>query len=123
LATEIINKNGGRPKGSSNKTTLEIRTAWTDFVLLNFKDAQTIYDGLNERDKMGVLKGISEMVLPKRAAIEIEDTPPETTEDYDRLTFDEHMQLIGLIEKLNGVEPETQFQIEYKTTKNDKRPF
>jgi hypothetical protein len=124
MPTEIINKNAGRPKGSSNKTTLEIRTAWTEFVLKNFADAQNIYDGLTEIQKMSVLKGISEMVLPKRATLEIDDAPEENPYDLSRLTFEETLKWAELMEKAQGIVREPILEIEYKSATNgNKKPF
>jgi len=48
----------GRPKGSTNRTSDEIREALLQFIDTNLKDLQNTYNGLDDKEKVRLFLGI-----------------------------------------------------------------
>ena len=61
--TENINKKG-RPKGTPNKTTEEIRALLQEFLSKNLEDIQDSYNSLEAKDKLTFIDRLLRHVLP-----------------------------------------------------------
>ena len=55
----------GRPKGSPNKSTDELRSSVLHFISENWEKVQKDFDALKPRDKMYFLEKMMAYVLPK----------------------------------------------------------
>lgn len=54
----------GRPKGSKNKSTTEIRDFFTQFVGNRIEDLETAFDDLEPREKFKFLLDMAKFILP-----------------------------------------------------------
>jgi hypothetical protein len=65
----ISNNPNGRPIGSPNKTTTEVRELITAFLSDNFSDIDRIYHNLEDREKAVLLIQLAKLVMPKPATL------------------------------------------------------
>lgn len=61
----------GRPKGSKNRASQEIRESLKIFIQNNIGDMQAQYDGLSSMDKLIFMEKVLKFVLPSLKAIEL----------------------------------------------------
>ena len=54
----------GRPKGSPNKTTEEIRTAISNFMDANLETLQEDFDKLEPKDRLAFMERLLKYILP-----------------------------------------------------------
>jgi len=70
-------KTGGRQPGSSNKVTIELKTAWKDFTDQNFPKLQGWLDSVAKEDPAEAFKlylSMSERIIGKVTASQIDLT-------------------------------------------------
>jgi len=60
----------GRPKGSKNKSTSQIKNLIQDFVSDNLDDLQKQYDNLDPKDKLQFFERILKFVLPQQRDVQ-----------------------------------------------------
>jgi hypothetical protein len=58
----------GRPKGSLNKTTAEIKELINEFISGNMEDLQSNYDQLDPKDKLQFVRDLLKFVIPTQQA-------------------------------------------------------
>lgn len=76
----------GRPKGSKNKQTEDIRQFFIDFVDENKKALQLDFDMLDSKDRFKYIFEMAKFFLPSLKAIEFGNVLDELTEsDFERL--------------------------------------
>jgi len=63
--------NAGRPKGSKNKSTTEIREAFQHFINNNLDKMQEDINSLDPKDRLEVILKISKFVLPTLRATDL----------------------------------------------------
>lgn len=88
------NNPNGRPKGTPNKVTSDLRDCVKVFVDKNMKNMQVEFDKLEGKDKLLFLEKMMQYVLPKQQAMQIDATVE------DRLTDAQVNQLFEKI--MNG---------------------
>ena len=54
----------GRPKGSRNKSTDELRNALTVFLTANLKTLQSDFDKLMAKDRLAFIERVARLVMP-----------------------------------------------------------
>ena len=82
---QILNPNG-RPKGSKNKATAEIREYFLKFINNHIKDLDEAFKDLEAREKFRVIIDLSKFVLPTLKAVEFGNVLDELSEDdFNRL--------------------------------------
>ena len=62
--------NPGRPKGTPNKSTKEIKDLLNSFISDNLEDLQQQYNELDARDKLQFLERVLKYVLPQQREIQ-----------------------------------------------------
>lgn len=67
----ILNPNG-RPKGSVNNTTKEIREFYIDFLNDNKEKIKTDFENLESKDRLKFIIEVSKFVIPTLKAVESE---------------------------------------------------
>ena len=75
--------NEGRPKGSVNKSSNEIREA---FQLLLSNNLEKIQDDLNElepRDRIKLLLDLASFIIPKMKSVDLKDQTETITIDFN----------------------------------------
>lgn len=78
---QFLKGTGGRPKGSKNKKTDDIRTFFIDFVHRNKEQLQAAFDELDAKDKFKYLMDLSKFILPSLKAVEFGNILDELTEE------------------------------------------
>lgn len=68
------NNPNGRPKGTPNKVTAELRQKITDFVGMNLKDIQNQYNELDANQKLSFLEKLLSYALPKLQSVQMDVT-------------------------------------------------
>ncbi len=68
------NNPNGRPKGTPNKVTAELRQKITDFVGMNLKDIQKQYNQLDANQKLSFLEKLLSYALPKLQSVQMDVT-------------------------------------------------
>lgn len=82
------NNPNGRPKGTPNKVTAELRQKITDFVGANLKDIQKQYNELDANQKLSFLEKLLSYALPKLQSVQM-----DVTTDLNKLS-DEQVDYI-----------------------------
>ena len=62
----------GRPKGSKNRTTKEIKEILTDFIVGDIDDLQKQYDMLPAREKLQFFEKVLKYIIPRQERTEME---------------------------------------------------
>ena len=62
----------GRPKGSANKATSEVREAINKFIEGNLPNIQAEYDNLDSKDKLAFISDLLKFVLPKLQSVQMD---------------------------------------------------
>ncbi len=75
------NSGGGRPKGSKNKQTNEIRQFFADFISEKMVELHQAFDELEAKDKFKFIIDLSKFVIPNLKAIEFGNVLDELTEE------------------------------------------
>ncbi len=84
----------GRPKGATNRTSLQLREMITDFLENNFEKVVSDFGELKPKDRVKLYCDLLQYGLPRLQAVQIET-------EFDRLPED---QLDKIIEELKKVE-------------------
>lgn len=77
----------GRPKGSANKTGVQLREMITDFLENNFKKVVTDFNELTPKDRVKLYCDLLQYGLPKLQAVQIET-------EFERLPEDQLQAII-----------------------------
>ena len=77
----------GRPKGSSNKTGVQLREMITDFLENNFEKVVTDFNELTPKDRVKLYCDLLQYGLPKLQAVQIET-------EFERLPEDQLQAII-----------------------------
>jgi hypothetical protein len=92
----------GRPKGTKNKTSLQLRETITDFLESNFKKIVADFKCLKPRDRVKLYCDLLQYGLPRLQAVQIET-------EFDRLT---DSQIDKIIEELKHTTDAKQYENE-----------
>jgi len=72
LTSNYVDENGkfktgndGRPKGATNKTTRDLREFITNFLNDKTPEISTLWDTLDDKDKLTLFMHLCRLVLPK----------------------------------------------------------
>lgn len=84
----------GRPKGATNRTSLQLREMITDFLENNFEKVVSDFGELKPKDRVKLYCDLLQYGLPRLQAVQIET-------EFERLPED---QLDKIIEELKKVE-------------------
>lgn len=84
----------GRPKGATNRTSLQLRELITDFLENNFEKVVSDFGELKPKDRVKLYCDLLQYGLPRLQAVQIET-------EFERLPED---QLDKIIEELKKVE-------------------
>jgi len=76
-----VNNPAGRPKGSANRSTDELRNVFQAFLETNLETMQRDFDNLESKDRLSFIERIAKMIIP----------PPLT---LDKLTDSQLDQII-----------------------------
>ena len=79
-------KYGGRQKGTANKATARLREAFTGLLEGNISRVQELFDKVAEKNPQKALElmlKLSEFVLPKLRAIEVNNQPEDKHTSLD----------------------------------------
>src|SRR5687768_5834565 len=82
----------GRPKGSINQSTQQLRESIIDFLEANFEGVQSDFKSLTPKERLKVYCDLLQYGLPKLQAVQLEG-------EFDRLPDD---QLEAIIQSLKG---------------------
>lgn len=77
---QVLNPNG-RPKGSKNKSTTEIREYFLKFISNHMEELDKAFKELEARDKFKVIIDLSKFVIPTLKAVEFGNVLDELSED------------------------------------------
>ncbi|WP_226064038.1 hypothetical protein [Kaistella polysaccharea] len=82
----------GRPKGSKNKTTIEIRDYFTEFVGNRIEDLDQAFDDLEAKEKFKFLLDMAKFVVPTLRSVgsTIDELSDEQFERIVRQIKSEH---------------------------------
>lgn len=70
----------GRPKGTPNKATAEVRNAFQKLVEDNLLQLKKDLADLEPKDRVNLILQLSRFVLPQLKAMEISDVTPDRTQ-------------------------------------------
>ena len=85
----------GRPKGSTNKTSLQLRETINNFLETNFEKVVLDFAKLKPNERVKFYTDLLNYGLPKLQAVQIEN-------DFDSLTDDELDHIINKLKKTNN---------------------
>ena len=71
-----VRNNEGRPKGSKNKATAEVREAFKKLVEDNLDKLQHDLTELEPKDRINAILALSKFILPQLRAMEVKDVSP-----------------------------------------------
>jgi hypothetical protein len=77
----------GRPKGTANKTTEELRQVFAQFLEANIERLQEMFDQLEPKEQLSFIERVAKLVLP------------QPLHPLERLTDQEITSLINQIRK------------------------
>ena len=63
----------GRPKGSPNKTSAEIRNLFQTLIQNNIEHLQSDFDSLEPKERINSIIKLSEFILPKLQAVKMQN--------------------------------------------------
>jgi len=81
----------GRPKGSGNKVTTDLRQAIADFLNDNWEKIQSDFDKLEPKDRLSFIEKLLQYNLPKLQSV-------SNSIDFEALTDE---QLDAIIDRIN----------------------
>lgn len=91
------NAGGGRPKGSANKTTTELREFVNEFINDNRESLQSDFDALEPKERIDTMIKLMEYALPKLNRTELATDTGE--ENVVVISFldppDNHLKKLG----------------------------
>ena len=61
--------NSGRPLGSRNKSTVNLREKVTEFITKNWEGVQSDFEALEPKDRLAYLERLLNFSIPKLAAV------------------------------------------------------
>jgi len=76
----------GRPPGSPNKVSSQLRQSINDFLADNFKEIQRTWMNAGERERLTFYLGLLRFALPQLQSVEVQS-------DFERLTDSELQDL------------------------------
>jgi predicted component of type VI protein secretion system len=85
----------GRPKGATNKTSLQLRETINNFLETNFEKVVEDFAKLKPNERVKFYTDLLNYGLPKLQAVQIEN-------DFDSLTDDELDHIINKLKKTNN---------------------
>jgi predicted component of type VI protein secretion system len=85
----------GRPKGSTNKTSIQLRETINNFLETNFEKIVLDFAKLKPNERVKFYTDLLNYGLPKLQAVQIEN-------DFDSLTDDELDHIINKLKKTNN---------------------
>jgi len=88
--TGISGNPNGRPKGSPNKTTDEIRTMLQDFISDNLETLQADFEALEPKDRLTFIERLFKYILPA------------PLNELERVTDDQLDEIINKLKKQNN---------------------
>jgi hypothetical protein len=83
--------NIGRPTGSQNRSTSELKVFIHDFLMSKAPDLEKIYEELSSKDKVNMYIALSKLILPKQTE-EIQHT---NEPDLSHITTEELRELLN----------------------------
>jgi hypothetical protein len=95
----------GRPPGSANKISREIRLRMAQFVDDNIDGVKKWFEALEDKDKLFYFKEFLPFVIPKMKEITGDDTPSKPLFNYDKMSLDEKKTLFELLARYTGDSP------------------
>ena len=84
----VSGKPEGRPKGATNKTSLQLREMITDFLETNFEKIEKDFELLNAKEKAKLYCDLLQYGLPRLQTVQLET-------DFDRLPDDQLDKIIN----------------------------
>lgn len=66
-STSFKKGTGGRPKGSPNKTTIEVKEFISKFLTANLENIQTDFDNLDSKERIYFIEKLLKYVIPVKA--------------------------------------------------------
>jgi len=99
LKKGTTNNPKGRPKGTKNKVTTDLRELFNNVLESNMKQIQKDIEELSPKDRINVLLKVSEFVLPKLRSI-------ETDGKFSEANYSEYLRLKEENERLEGMTDE-----------------
>lgn len=87
---EHIEKRPGRPPGSPNKITAEIRSLLADWAAHELKNISHLYAKLSHKEKAKFITNILPFIVPKMKEIDmsLRDLPEKSIEDMIKRLLD-----------------------------------
>lgn len=84
---ETLPKSKGRPKGSKNKTTAEIRERFSELVENNLSQFQNDLDSLEPAERLKIIMAMAKFILPTLKAIDLNPNNDDViTIDFKEIT-------------------------------------
>ena len=77
----------GRPKGSPNKTTSQIRRAFSTLVSDNIEQLQQDIDALEPKERINYIIKMAEFIIPKLQSVSIDDLASEGEQTINEITI------------------------------------
>lgn len=90
LKKGMTNNKSGRPKGSRNKYTVDLREKVNELIEVNFETIQTDIDSLESRDRLMFIEKLLKYCLPTLQSV-------ESKTDFSELTDSQLEQIINSI--------------------------
>jgi hypothetical protein len=94
LKKGMTNNPNGRPAGSKNRTTAEIRDLLKEFVSANWETIQTDFDQLPPKDRLAFFEKVLQYTIPKMQSVNHEF---ELRQKLEKMTETEIDDLINRI--------------------------
>ena len=83
--------NTGKPTGSQNRSTSELKVFIHDFLMSKAPDLEKIYEELSPKDKVNMYIALSKLILPKQT----EEIKHNNEPDLSDLTTEELKELLN----------------------------
>jgi len=84
LKKGMTNNPNGRPAGSQNKSTVEIKNILTEFISKNIETLQNDYDSLEPKERLIFIEKLLKYIIPTKTTNEI-DISKMSDEEVDKL--------------------------------------
>jgi len=89
----------GRPKGTPNKVTGQLRESIADFIEGNFAEVVKTWQQMEPRDKLTFYRDLIQFVIPKMQSADITSHNEMTAEEATDLMNKYHNQIANNIEE------------------------